>query len=99
MLKQTTLALALVPTAALASWQADIESGNGDALGLVLFFYAFLVYVIVKDGFKESRAKGWKCLGACLFVGWLIVTYKWALVVACLVFLVRFLQFCWEKMK
>lgn len=73
--------------------------GSDDALGLVLFFYAFLVYVIVKDGFKESRTKGWTCLGACLFVGWLILAFKWAMVIALLVFLASFLAFCWEKLK
>ena len=99
MLKQTTLAIALVPTAALANWQADLEYGQGDGLGMILFFYAFLVYVIVKDGFKQSRAKGWGCLGACLFVGWLIITFKWALALASLVFLASFLAFCWEKLK
>lgn len=93
------LALALMPTFSFASWQADMQSGQGDALGMVLFFYAFLVYVIVKDAFKQSRAKGWGYLGACLFVGWLIATYKWALVVALLVFLASFLAFCWEKLK
>jgi len=57
------------------------------------------VYVIVKDGFKQSRVKGWGCLGACLFVGWLIITFKWALALASLVFLASFLAFCWEKLK
>lgn len=99
MLKQITIAIVLAPTAALASWQADMEYGQGDSLGMILFFYAFLVYIIVKDGFKQSRAKGWSCLGACLFVGWLIATYKLALAVASLVFLVSFLAFCWEKLK
>ena len=97
--KRIALALALLPTAALASWQADLEFGQNDPLGLVLFFYAFLVYVIVKDGFKESRAKGWTCLGTCLFVGWLIASFKWALALASMVFLASFLWFCWEKLR
>lgn len=98
-MRYTLFLFLLLPACAFANWQADLEYGQGDALGLILFFYAFLVYVIVKDGFKESRAKGWKCLGACLFVGWLIITFDWAFVVAGLIFLVSFLQFCWEKMK
>lgn len=73
MLKQT----------ALASWQADLEFGQNDALGLFLFFYAFLVYVIVRDGFKECRGKGWQRLLAYLFVGYLIFYYSWALAIAC----------------
>ncbi|WP_286999648.1 MULTISPECIES: hypothetical protein [Comamonas] len=95
----TLIALALLPTTSFASWQADLEYGQGDALGIVLFFYAFLVYVIVRDGFKESRGKGWRCLLTCLFVGYLIFSYSWALSIACLVFFVSFLQFCWEKMR
>lgn len=83
----------------MASWQSESAHGSDDALGLILFFYAFLVYVIVRDGFKESSSKGYKCLAACLFVGWLIATYKWALVIASLVFLAGFLQFCWAKLK
>lgn len=98
-MRRTLLALALLPATAFASWQADMEYGQGDAKGMVLFFYAFLVYVIVKDAFKESRTKGWRSLGVCLFVGWLIATYKWALVIALLVFLASFLAFCWEKLK
>lgn len=98
-MRNALIAIALLPTAAFSSWQADMEFGQNDPLGMVLFFYAFLVYVIVKDGFKQSRAKGWSCLGACLFVGWLIATYKWALAVASLVFFVSFLAFCWEKLK
>lgn len=90
---------AAIPFTAIAQWQADQYSGRGDALSMVLFFYAFLVYVIVRDGFKVSRTKGWTSLAACIFVGWLIATFKWALVLACLVFLVSFLQFCWEKLK
>ena len=97
--KKTAIAIALCPTAAFASWQADMEYGQGDGLGMILFFYAFLVYVIFKDGFKQSRAKGWSCLGACLFVGWLIITFKWALALASLVFLASFLAFCWEKLN
>lgn len=93
------LVIALLPDTAFASWQMASEHGQQDELGLILFFYAFLVYVIVRDGFKESRSKGYKCLAACLFVGWLIATYKWALVIASLVFLASFLQFCWEKLK
>jgi len=34
-----------------------------------------------------------------LFVGWLIITFKWALALASLVFLASFLAFCWEKLK
>lgn len=77
----------------------ESAQGQADGLGLIMFFYAFLVYVIVRDGFKESRSKGYKCLAACLLVGWLSATYKWALVVASLIFLVSFLIFCWEKLK
>lgn len=96
---KTALALALSPTAALASWQADQVLGQNDPLGMVLFFYAFLVYVIVRDGFKESRGKGWRCLLACLFVGYLLITYAWALWIGCLVFLVSFLHFFWTKIR
>ncbi len=98
-MRWSSFPLLMLPVSACASWQADMESGQGDALGIVLFFYAFLVYVIVKDAFKESRAKGWRYLGACLFVGWVIATYKWAMVIALLVFLASFLAFCWEKLK
>ena len=97
--KHLVLIFLTLPLSAIASWQADLESGNSDALGLVLFFYAFLVYVIVKDGFNESRAKGWKCFGACLVVGGLIITYKWAMAIACLAFLASFLWYCWDKLR
>lgn len=97
--KQTALALALCPTAALASWQADLEFGQNDPLGLVLFFYTFLVYIIVRDGFKESRGKGWQCLLTCLFVGYLIFSYSWALAIACMVFVAGFLNFMWRSLK
>lgn len=42
--------LAAIPFTAIAQWQADQDSGRGDPLGMILFFYAFLVYVIVRDG-------------------------------------------------
>lgn len=93
------IGLFLLPLTSQASWQMESSHGQEDGLGLILFFYAFLVFVIVRDGFKESRSKGYKCLAACLLVGWLIATYKWALVVASLIFLVSFLMFCWEKLK
>lgn len=89
----------LLPASAFASWQAESVHGRDDALGLILFFYAFLVYVIVRDGFKESRGKGWRCLLACLFVGYLIFSYSWALAIACLVFLASFLNFMWRSLK
>ena len=99
MTKYIAYLLAALPFTAIAQWQADQDFGRGDPLGMILFFYAFLVYVIVRDGFKVSRTKGWTSLAACIFVGWLIVTFEWAFVLACLVFLVSFLQFCWEKLK
>ena len=66
---------------------------------MILFFYAFLVYVIVRDGFKQSRGKGWRCLLACLGVGYLICSYSWALAIACLVFLASFLHHAWTQLK
>lgn len=66
---------------------------------MVLFFFAILAYVIVRDAYKQSQGKGWLALLTCLGVAWLIATYAWALWVACLVFLISFLQFCWTKIK
>ena len=94
-----TLLLGL-PSAAMASWQNEVATdGQVDALGIAFFFYLFFCYVNIKDGYKESVAKGRKCVLGCTAFGLaalFIPFVQWLLVV---VFLVSFLHFAWNSLK
>lgn len=89
-----------IPATAIASWQDAIASdGRVDALGVAFFFYLFFCYVNIKDGYKESVAKGRKCVLGCTAFGLaalFIPFVQWLLVV---VFLVSFLHFAWNSLK
>jgi len=43
-----------VATLAHASWQADLESGGGDAVGMILAFWALVAFVAARKGFQKN---------------------------------------------
>ena len=91
--------LALLPITAFAQWQADLESGQGDALGAALFFFAFFAYVHIKDAAKESSAKAWRAAALCAAVAvavWFVPALQLLLVG---VFLVSLLHYFWTSIK
>lgn len=92
------LALASLPAFGQA-WVADLQSGQGDAFGIAFFFYLIFCYVNITDGYKESTAKGNKCVLGCTAFGLaalFIPFVRWIVVV---VFLVSFVQFAWKSLK
>lgn len=99
-MRQFIALLLTLPAAATASWQSEIAAdGQVDALGIAFFFYLFFCYVNIKDGYKESVAKGRKCVLGCTTFGLaalFIPFVQWLLVV---VFLVSFLYFAWNSLK
>lgn len=99
-MRQLITLLIAVPSAATASWQSEIATdGQVDAVGIAFFFYLFFCYVNIKDGYKESVAKGHKCVLGCTAFGLaalFIPFVQWLLVV---VFLVSFLHFAWNSLK
>ncbi|WP_159918351.1 hypothetical protein [Pantoea sp. 18069] len=92
--------LVALPAAAMASWQNTIATdGQVDAFGIAFFFYLFFCYVNINDGYKESVAKGRKCVLGCTAFGLaalFIPFVRWIVVV---VFLVSFVQFAWKSLK
>lgn len=98
-MKKLLFTAALFPVAALVQWQADLESGQGDAFGLVLFFFAFFAYVHIRDAAKESTAKAWQAGATCLAVVIAAWYFHPVRVILMLVFLVSFFHYAWTSLR
>ena len=93
------LSLAL-PLTTRASWQNAIATdGQVDAFGIAFFFYLFFCYVNIKDGYKESVAKGRKCVLGCTAFGLAAIFIPFVRWIVVVVFLVSFVQFAWKSLK
>lgn len=99
-MRQLAALLIALPSAATASWQNAIATdGQMDAFGIAFFFYLIFCYVNITEGYKESTAKGNKCVLGCTAFGLaalFIPFVRWIVVV---VFLVSFVQFAWKSLK
>lgn len=92
------LALA-APTAQAQPGMADLQSGQGDALGILFFFYLFFCWVHIRDAFGHSEAKGWRAAALCLAFGAAaLALYPLQLLMAML-FLWSFLSWAWDQLK
>lgn len=92
------LALMVLPAGA-QSWMADVDHGQGDALGMAALFFVAFAWIHIRAGFKESEAAGWKAVALCVAVAVAALLFppvRWLLV---LVFLLSFLHFAWNNIK
>lgn len=98
-IKPTAALIALVSLPAFGQVAADLQYGQGDAYGMVLFFYLFFCYVHIKDEFKRSETKGRLAVLYCTAFGvasWFF--YPLQLLMA-LIFLWSFLSWTWDHFK
>lgn len=93
-------ALALmVGMPAFAQVGADLQSGQGDALGVALFFYCFFCYVHIKDAFSTSEAKGWTAVAYCTAFGVAACYFYPLQILLVILFLFTFLDWAWRSIK
>ena len=91
--------LALVPFAAFAQWQADLESGNGYGFGIVLFFFAFFAYVHIRDAAREGPAQKWRAVATIIAVLVAAYFFEWVRILMAVIFLVSFLHYAWTQLN
>lgn len=91
--------MALAAGVAHAQWQADVSSGQDDAVGILLFFGAFVAYAYCRDEFKQSKAKGWTAVGICAVVLWAAYMFTIVRMIAAVLFLASMVHFAWERLR
>lgn len=91
--------LLLVTPCVHAQWQADLESGQGDAIGILLFFFGFAAWGWVRDEFKVSKAKGYKALLICAAILLAAVLIPVVRIVAAVIFLLYLGSLVWDVLR
>lgn len=97
--KAVVLYLLLAQSIAQASWQADLESAGGDAVGMILTFWAFTAFVATRKDFQMSKTRGWKTLAGFAALGLAAYLSKWVMVALGLLMFAGLVHLAWDSVR